>query len=144
MTTHTLAVSTPAARVLRALFELARLDYPASLAVLATCLGSSPTEVGRSLLTLERLGLAHAELARLTMRGLAVATRMPGLGISVLLAGEPGRFDVPSEVCSRAHPRASTSKGRVASFASVCGLARALTPEPRVRRRVVAARAACN
>ncbi len=59
--------------VLFALLDLARADVPAHAGEIALRLGLSATRVGESLVHLERRGLADAERARLTMRGLAVA-----------------------------------------------------------------------
>jgi DNA-binding MarR family transcriptional regulator len=69
------------ARVLRALFELARLDRPASAFVLGGHLSVTPTLVARALVELSRRGLVRAERARLTLPGLAVAVRLPALGL---------------------------------------------------------------
>lgn len=76
----------PARRVLRALFELAQLDRPADAGLLARAINFSlaresagsalrAVDVGRVLLVLEARGLASAEHARLTLAGLAAATR---------------------------------------------------------------------
>ena len=79
MTTQQLAVHSPEARTLRALFELARLDCSASASVLAAALGMRATQVARALVALERLGLVRADQARLSLPGLAVAARLPAL-----------------------------------------------------------------
>lgn len=71
-----------ARRVVRALYELAELDCPASLVLLARAVGCRPADTARLLLVLEARGLASAQRARLTLPGLARAVREPGLGLS--------------------------------------------------------------
>lgn len=73
----------PEQRVLRALFELAQLDCPASVGALAQSLGMGATEVARLLVALEQRGLVRAERSRLTMAGLVAAARLPTLALEV-------------------------------------------------------------
>ena len=56
-----------------ALFDLGRLDRPATADSLAEVLGASALRVAETLLELERRGLVDAGRCRLTMIGLAVA-----------------------------------------------------------------------
>ena len=91
MTTQQLAVHSSEARTLRALFELARLDCSASASVLGSALGLRATQVARALVALEQLGLVRADHARLTLPGLALAVRLPALGLSVPLAPKEAR-----------------------------------------------------
>jgi hypothetical protein len=83
MNNNHLAIDPCAHQVLRALFELARLDCPASAGVLASCLHISATQAARALLLLEERGLVRAECARLTMSGLATAARQPALTLTL-------------------------------------------------------------
>lgn len=70
----------PAAqRVLRALFELAQLDRPASAGSVGRAIDMRPADVARVLLVLDARKLVVAERARLTLKGLAVAARVPVL-----------------------------------------------------------------
>jgi Mn-dependent DtxR family transcriptional regulator len=76
MTTHQLhaAPSTDLLfRVLGALYLLSPMQARTDAGSLARRLGISPTAAMLALVRLERLGLADAAKARLTLRGLAVA-----------------------------------------------------------------------
>ena len=73
------ALRTPLQSTLLALFEGTRRGRPEAGA-LARRLGSSPTCVARALVELEARGLADASRARLTMRGLAVASALQARG----------------------------------------------------------------
>ena len=59
--------------VLRTLYDLARDDRPADLALVASALGMSCVQVDAVLSALEHAGLVDGERVRLTMTGLAVA-----------------------------------------------------------------------
>lgn len=90
-----------ALRVLRGLYDLAQADVPAEPFALGRMLGVRPSEVAFGLSRLERLGLACAERARLTMRGLAVAVRLPAMGVAAALrpkqeADQPSAWPAPS------------------------------------------------
>lgn len=101
-------------RVLRGLYDLAQADVPAETCVLGRMLGVRPSEVASGLLRLERLGLACAERARLTMRGLAVAVRLPALDVPAPArpkhaAEQPSVWPAPS---GAPHARLSLLPGR--------------------------------
>jgi len=66
-------------RVLRALYELAQLDCPAHAGVLGRAVGLKPVDVARVLLVLDARKLVTADRARLTLAGLAVASRVSAL-----------------------------------------------------------------
>lgn len=66
-------------RVIRALYELAQLDCPAHAGVLGRAVGLRPGDVARVLLVLDARGLVMADRARLTLSGLAVASRVTTL-----------------------------------------------------------------
>lgn len=61
---------------LLALFDLARANVPASVERLGGRLGASDDRIRRALARLERDGLADAERVRLSLLGLAIATRL--------------------------------------------------------------------
>jgi DNA-binding MarR family transcriptional regulator len=63
--------------VLRLLYELAQHDTAADAALLAARLALRVADVSRVLLVLDARGLVNAGRARLTMRGLALAARLP-------------------------------------------------------------------
>jgi hypothetical protein len=63
-------------QVLRALFCLSRDTQRISALTLAAATGLTPTRAGEALVALERAGLVDASRARLTMRGLVLATRI--------------------------------------------------------------------
>jgi hypothetical protein len=71
-----------ARRLVRALYELAELDCPASSGLLARAVGIRPADVARVLLVLDARGLASADRTRLTLLGLALAVRQPALSLS--------------------------------------------------------------
>jgi Mn-dependent DtxR family transcriptional regulator len=60
--------------VLASLFHLARSGHPAHAGAIARRLGVSPSLAAEALVRLEQLGLCDAARARLTLRGLAVAS----------------------------------------------------------------------
>ena len=116
--THT-ALDPRSQAVLRALYELAGLDIPAhagavsrALALAGQTLGAA--DVARVLLVLDARGLAVAERARLSLRGLAEALRCPGLGLERLAASEQERRRLRGPALHAAKPgparvRASTT-----------------------------------
>jgi len=65
-----------ALRVLRVLFELAHQDRPAHAGALSAELGVQRTQAALSLVQLDAAGLVSADKARLTMRGLVLASRL--------------------------------------------------------------------
>jgi len=71
-----------ARRVLRALYELAELDCPATPGVLAQAIGLRAVDVARVLLVLDARGLANAARSRLTLTGLAQAVRISPLALA--------------------------------------------------------------
>jgi hypothetical protein len=75
-------------QVLRALFCLSRDTRHISALTLAAATGLTPTRAAEALVALERDGLVDASRARLTMRGLVLASRIKGSG-----AGGVGRQD---------------------------------------------------
>ncbi len=77
MTTHQLHADPSSdllLRVLGALYLLSPMQAHIDASSLARRLGTTPTTAALALVRLERLGLADASRARLTLRGLAVAT----------------------------------------------------------------------
>lgn len=82
------SLSFEAQRVLRALFELSRAVRNIEAGTLAGELGLRPTQVGKALLELERRGLICVERLRLTMTGLARATRLPGQALLASMHAE--------------------------------------------------------
>ncbi|HEY6882294.1 MAG TPA: hypothetical protein VI299_29890 [Polyangiales bacterium] len=71
------ALDPHARRVLRALYELAELDVPAEVGLVARALGLP--DATRVLRELDARGLVDAQRVRLTMQGLALAARTPSL-----------------------------------------------------------------
>jgi len=69
-------------RVLRTLFELAQHDRPAHAGALGAELGITRTLAAEALVKLDDAGLVRAEHARLTMRGLVLATRLQPVVLS--------------------------------------------------------------
>lgn len=65
-------------RILHALFSLSRDTRHISAATLADAVGTTPTRAASALIALERAGLCDASRARLTMLGLATASRIRG------------------------------------------------------------------
>lgn len=127
---NTAPLDPSARRVVRALYELAELDCPASAGLLARAVGIRPADMARVLLRLEARGLVNqggASLAppraridaRLTLLGLAYAVRQPDLGL--LRAHERGRTKTARETplvavrrhasLAAAHPRAASRAG---------------------------------
>lgn len=90
-------------RVLRALYELAQADCPAHAGIVGRAVGIRPVDVGRVLLVLDARGLATADRARLTLRGLALAARLPSLQLARESWLVPAR-----EQARRSSPRSST------------------------------------
>jgi hypothetical protein len=90
-----------AARVLRALFELAQLDCPADAGLLARALGLRASHAARILLELDAEGLVTAERVRLTMKGLCQAVQVAALNLEgelwVVQAIERARRSPPAE-----------------------------------------------
>ena len=77
MTTHQLHANPTQAvlfHVLETLHTLSAMQARIDASSLAHRLGTTPTTVALALIRLEQLGLADATRARLTLRGLAVAT----------------------------------------------------------------------
>jgi hypothetical protein len=68
-----------AQRVLRALYELAQLDCPVHMGVLAGAVVCAPAELLAALQVLDARGLVSAQRLRLTMQGLAQAARIASL-----------------------------------------------------------------
>jgi hypothetical protein len=68
-------------RVLRALYELGRVDRAADAAFVARLLGVRSQEVSLALTQLDALGLVRVETVRLSLLGLAWATRLPALEV---------------------------------------------------------------
>jgi hypothetical protein len=103
-------------RVLRALFELSRLDLPASHEALGRALSRPASEMRYVMWVLAARGLACANRVRLTMGGLLVAARLPSLGLVAPSARE--RRPVPARRQLFASRGDSFSlEGRVASGA---------------------------
>jgi hypothetical protein len=100
-------LNVPSQRLLRALFELARVDQAASAGSLARLLGRRAVEVAQLLVQLDQLGLVRAERARLTLPGLLVATRLPALGLP--LTAQPGAL---REATAASERRARVSVAR--------------------------------
>jgi len=76
MTTEQTRLDPFTLRVLRTLFELSQHDRPAHAGALGAELGLSRTLAAEALVHLDAAGLVRAEHARLTMRGLVLATRL--------------------------------------------------------------------
>lgn len=76
MTNMKLVLSPTARAALVALYELGSDDRPADAGRVARRLGISPSAAARALLELDGLGLVWAERCRLTMQGLAKASRL--------------------------------------------------------------------
>ena len=70
-----------AARVLRALFELAQLDCPADAGLLGRAVGLRASHAARVLLELDAHGLVTAGRVRLTMQGLYQAVQVAALNL---------------------------------------------------------------
>ena len=66
-------MNTTQLQVLHTLYELARDDHPADLALVAEALGVSCVRADAILAELERAGLVDGDRVRLTMTGLVVA-----------------------------------------------------------------------
>ncbi|MEM6788859.1 MAG: helix-turn-helix domain-containing protein [Myxococcota bacterium] len=64
-------------RALRILFDFARDDQPADLALVAAALGATCAATDRLLEELARAGFVDADRVRLTMMGLTVAVSTP-------------------------------------------------------------------
>lgn len=75
-------------RVLRALYELSRLDLPVSHESLGRALSRPVHEMRYVLWVLAARGLACATRVRLTMVGLAVAARLPTVGVTAVPSPE--------------------------------------------------------
>ena len=99
-------------QILRALFCLSRDTRHISALTLAAATGLTPTRAGEALVALERNGLVDASRARLTMRGLALATRIKasagGLGQQerAAAAAVPAPVAAPWAAASQPPPRA--------------------------------------
>lgn len=119
-----------ARRVVRALYELAELDCPASAGLLARALGLGPADLARVLLELDAQGLVSADPsslartsarfdARLTLLGLAYAVRQPELGLFRSLARvrvSTSRETPP--VAARRHTSLAAARPRAVSRAA--------------------------
>jgi hypothetical protein len=73
----TLMPESAALTVLRALFDLAAVDMPATPDLLGRLLGLTPRRTSALLAQLRRAGLVQLEYPRLTMAGLVFATAIP-------------------------------------------------------------------
>jgi Mn-dependent DtxR family transcriptional regulator len=76
------ALDPQARRALRALYELAELDVSADAGLLARALDLRPAVISRVLAELDARGLVDAKRVRLTLEGLAAASRVPSLRLA--------------------------------------------------------------
>lgn len=100
-------------RVLRALYQLAQVDRPADAGSVGRALGMRPVDVARVLWVLDARGLARADRARLTLRGLAEATRAEPIELALeprrttrkTFASRVDSFSLDGRVARRAEDR---------------------------------------
>lgn len=100
-------------RVLRTLFELAQHDRPAHAGALGAELGITRTLAAEALVKLDEAGFVRAEHARLTMRGLVLATRLQPAALS-----ERRTEKNPQLVFGRARALGGLPKARIARVPS--------------------------